>query len=297
SSLRPHRPERVFEVKRSIRQGCPLSAMLYSLTVEPLAQLVNKSRNISGVITPAGREVKIFQYADDTTLVLREGHSVDTALRCLSLFCNASGAEVNFTKSVLWFLGDQTGTRNRWGFREAEGGFKVLGVWLCGDSQQMVLTNWNRVLAKTSGILTLWKLRRMTLRGKVVVINALAGAALNYVLSVFPLPNLFPFVRMNDLGFVYKILTHSIKFLLKPNFSSVVKRYGHSIVSKALWASNDNMAAPSAVLWLVYRIFRTLRTLQKEYLPEIKPVWSGCIIWVIHLFNRVAKIFVIIFKS
>uniref|UniRef100_A0A3B3D7A0 Reverse transcriptase domain-containing protein n=1 Tax=Oryzias melastigma TaxID=30732 RepID=A0A3B3D7A0_ORYME len=161
----------VFGVQRSIRQGCPLSAMLYSLTVEPLALLVNKTSNISGVITPARSEVKIFQYADDTTLVLRDEHSVDAALKRLTLFCGASGAEVNFMKSVIWFLGDRTGTRNGWGFREAEGGFKVLGVWLSGDSHQVALKNWHGVLSKISGILSLWKLRRLTWRGKVVVIN------------------------------------------------------------------------------------------------------------------------------
>uniref|UniRef100_A0A3B3DIN6 Reverse transcriptase domain-containing protein n=1 Tax=Oryzias melastigma TaxID=30732 RepID=A0A3B3DIN6_ORYME len=131
----------VFDVKRSIRQGCPLSAMLYSLTVEPLALLINKTDNISGVITPAGRELKILHYADDTTLVLRDEQSVDTALRCLLLFCAASGAEINFMKSVLWSLGNRTGTQNKWGFRETEGGIKVLGVWLSGDSQHMVQTN------------------------------------------------------------------------------------------------------------------------------------------------------------
>lgn len=90
--------------------------------------------------------------------------------------------------------------------------------------------------------------------------------------------DLFPFVMMEDLGFVYKIFTQSMNVLLRPNFSSVTNRYGHSIVSKALWASRESIAAPLTEFLSSYRILRYLRTLQKECLLGRKPVWSGCMI-------------------
>ncbi len=33
-----------FPLERSVRQGCPLSALLYSITAEPLATLIKKIR-------------------------------------------------------------------------------------------------------------------------------------------------------------------------------------------------------------------------------------------------------------
>lgn len=49
--------------------------------------------------------------------------------------------------------------------------------------------------------------------------------------------DLFQFITIEDLGLEYKIWTHSIELLMKTNFLSAAKRYGHSTVSKALWAS------------------------------------------------------------
>lgn len=104
----------VFPVGRSVRQGCPLSAMLYSMTVEPLALMISADRDLRGVVTPAGREVKLFQFADDTSLVLRDEEGVHKVLGHLTSFCCASGAEVNLGKSEILFLGDKVGTTTNW---------------------------------------------------------------------------------------------------------------------------------------------------------------------------------------
>uniref|UniRef100_A0A3B3IL18 Reverse transcriptase domain-containing protein n=1 Tax=Oryzias latipes TaxID=8090 RepID=A0A3B3IL18_ORYLA len=95
----------VFSITRSIRQGCPLSAMLFSIAVEPLAGVITADDSIRGVVTPAGREIKMLAYADDTSLVLNNEASVDGALRQLQAYCRASGAKVNVHKSEIFFLG------------------------------------------------------------------------------------------------------------------------------------------------------------------------------------------------
>lgn len=55
---------------RSIRQGCPLSALLYTLVAEPLGLAINADSGIKGIpldgFKDFSKETKIYQYADDT---------------------------------------------------------------------------------------------------------------------------------------------------------------------------------------------------------------------------------------
>ena len=59
-----------FKLGRGIRQGCPLSAMLFILAVEVLADRIRKNDRIEGVIfgeNEKQKELKVLQYADDTS--------------------------------------------------------------------------------------------------------------------------------------------------------------------------------------------------------------------------------------
>lgn len=46
----------VFRLERSVRQGCPLSAMLYALSAEPLAGLLQQNEDVKGVEVPGERK-------------------------------------------------------------------------------------------------------------------------------------------------------------------------------------------------------------------------------------------------
>lgn len=43
-----------FEIGRSVRQGCPLSALLYAIAVEPLASLIKRDPRVEGITLPYG---------------------------------------------------------------------------------------------------------------------------------------------------------------------------------------------------------------------------------------------------
>ena len=64
-----------FKCTKGIRQGCPLSALLFVLSVEIMAIRLRKDKNIKGIqvkIDMKTHSLKISQLADDTTLFLGE---------------------------------------------------------------------------------------------------------------------------------------------------------------------------------------------------------------------------------
>ncbi len=61
-----------FPVERGIRQGCPISPMCFVLACELLSCHIRQSNEIKGIKLPGndGKEIRIIQFADDTTLFL-----------------------------------------------------------------------------------------------------------------------------------------------------------------------------------------------------------------------------------
>ena len=90
------------KLNNSIKQGCPVSALLYVLAAEPLAQAIIKNKNIKGVKIPNSEvEAKIFQHADDTNIFTGDKESIEETFQVLSLYSQASGAKINKQKSEI----------------------------------------------------------------------------------------------------------------------------------------------------------------------------------------------------
>ena len=58
-----------FQIQRGVRQGCALLPYLFVLSAEILAKKTRENKSIKGIFIN-NREIKLGQYADDTTLIL-----------------------------------------------------------------------------------------------------------------------------------------------------------------------------------------------------------------------------------
>jgi exonuclease III len=88
-----------FQVARGVRQGCPLSPLLFVLVAEVFGQAIRKSSEISGFRIPGGREVKISQYADDNTCIVTNSYGILKVIDIFHEYGRASGARLNTSKT------------------------------------------------------------------------------------------------------------------------------------------------------------------------------------------------------
>ncbi|CAB1347001.1 unnamed protein product [Coregonus sp. 'balchen'] len=179
----------VFDLASGVRQGCPLSALLFVLYIEPLGAAIRADTGVEGLLIPGscGLHVKMTQYADDTSLLLCKDSCLTRSLAIIGEFTRASGAVLNHAN----FLED--GVRGRMclggGYLSISiciGALKIL--WVLFETSASATLNWNRRIAVVQRKLGMWRARSLSFIGKVLVLNVDVLPSLLYMAYVYPLP-------------------------------------------------------------------------------------------------------------
>ena len=168
---------------RGVRQGCPLSPLLYVLVSEVLSNQIRKWLPGAG-----GLQFKVSQYADDATLFLKTERSLCRLLQTVELYERGSGAKLNTSKSEAMWLG-------RWRCNGASPfglnwvtKLRILGVHFSNGLVSVESDNWRAKLDKLELVLNLWKQRDLSFLGRALIVNVLGASRFYHVAKIISPP-------------------------------------------------------------------------------------------------------------
>lgn len=173
------------QINCGVRQGCPLSALLYVLCIEPLAQTLRRDQRIRGVGIPGGGGLtaKCILYMDDVNVLCTDLLSVNRTLDLTDWFGRASGSKLNRKKTQAQFYGPWTPDETAGLSLTVTQGQKILGIKF--DREGGGSLNWADVIGKVRQRLGLWTFRGLTMEGKVLIIKAVILPLFLLISSVF----------------------------------------------------------------------------------------------------------------
>ena len=177
-----------FNLERGIRQGCPLSAFLFILVVELLAHKIRCDVSIDGIKVKT-KVIKITQLADDTTCFVKNVRSLKQVLQVMNCFYECAGLKINVEKTKAMYLGSLQGTSDKpLNLSWTDGPIECLGMKFTSSMCNLYEYNYKDKICKLKNLLLLWSRRKLSLKGKVTVINNLAISPFIYLAQVEYVP-------------------------------------------------------------------------------------------------------------
>ena len=160
-----------FGVNWGVRQGDPLSPLLFILCLEVMACSIRLNDKIQG-IKIKNAEVKLSLFADDMTCFLRNKSSYQHLSCSLECFSKFSGLKLNEEKTEFFRLGVHNLCE------EFPCKFKlsiqILGVHFDYDELSREKANFEATLKSIKRTLSMWKWRGLTLIGRIQIVKSFA---------------------------------------------------------------------------------------------------------------------------
>ncbi|CAC5423418.1 unnamed protein product [Mytilus coruscus] len=206
-----------FHIKNGIRQGCPISALLYVLAAEPLHCRIVKNDKIKGIKVPnCDKEGLIYQHADDTTLSLCNKESIPEVFKEFDLYSKATGAKINKQKSEILCVGYgelSDVETEQFGLQVCKDAIQLLGVYVGPNKSLCDDMNWKNKIKKVRSLLNMWLQRQLTLQGRVTVVNTLMLSRFWHTLFVTSMPE-WAYVEIKRLcvNFIWDNRSHLVKY-------------------------------------------------------------------------------------
>lgn len=260
-----------FRVLRSVRQGCPLSALLYVLCIEPLAEAIRRDEKYEGIRLPNQKhEARLCQYADDMNVFVSNIASIERVLEWFNIYEKASGAKLNATKCRgLWIGPWKQRLDSPFGFIWSTC-VKFYGVFFGEGGAQMTATNIIRKMKQTA---YLYRDRALPLHLRAAVINVQLCAKVWYAGScvIFPKKSL---TLMNRVIFQFLWKWKKVEPVARRTLRAPTREGGLGIFDietklEALRCSRiRRMLSPTDALWKEFARYWMGLTLRQED-PEL----------------------------
>ena len=191
-----------FKVTRGVRQGDPLSCLLFNIAIEPLAEMIHQS-NLEGFkVSQLEKRTIVSLFADDTTVYLSEKDNIGDLYTILQTWCTASGAKFNLEKTEVIPIGfkdyrnqviqtartNQTSDPFNENIRIAKDGqvIRILGAWIGNSIDELAV--WSPIIEKIDARLHRWDVKRPSIEGRKIIAQWTIGAMTQYLTSAQGMP-------------------------------------------------------------------------------------------------------------
>ena len=257
-----------FLLQRGVRQGDPLSPLLFNIALEPLALGIRRHPDIHGV--KIGQlESLVNLYADDLLLCISNPvTSVPCLLNYINSFGRLSGYTINWNKSEFMPLTENFDANflNTLPFKVVREHFTYLGLQISRNPKLLFKLNFQPALVKLKADIEKWKLLPLSMVGRINAVKMVTLPRFLYLFQNLPiyLPNSF-FKQLDAiiLPFVwaYKTPRISRNHLQKTTSDGgfglpIFKHYYWAANARALsfWqlGSPEGLAADSSPLWIKF---------------------------------------------
>ncbi|KAG0934661.1 hypothetical protein G6F30_009715 [Rhizopus arrhizus] len=192
--------------RRGLRQGDPISPLLFNLAFEPLLRRTLSDSTYQGYSlprsprSPCSEPVKLLAYADDVLFLLNDPSDLTSLQEHLSLYSRASNARVNFHKTEalslsgarldpdsVWHTPLLSHRITRWHDCRSPQPVIYLGYPLSTSTSQRD-RYLETILCKIKSACVLHSQRSLSIRGRVTIVNSLILSKLWHILRVVSVP-------------------------------------------------------------------------------------------------------------
>ncbi|PPQ77059.1 hypothetical protein CVT24_009763 [Panaeolus cyanescens] len=184
-----------FQVTRGVRQGDPLSCLLFNIAIESLAETLRDSP-LKGIRVGDNERIIASLFADDTTVYLSEDDEAALLFNLLHNWCRSSGAKFNVTKTEIIPIGTSKYRENLRNTRKMKGTntssigaeiriasdntpVRVLGTWVGYDIDTDAI--WNKNIDEINTILNRWERSHPTQEGRRLLVNMYVAGKTQYL--------------------------------------------------------------------------------------------------------------------
>ncbi|GJW17908.1 RNA-directed DNA polymerase, eukaryota [Tanacetum coccineum] len=187
-------PTKEFQFFKGLKQGDPLSPFLFILVMETLHLSFKRIINAGlyrGISINGSLTLSHLFYADDVVFVGEwKDSNIHILLNVLKCFFLASGLKINLQKSKLMGLGVSSNVvnsaANLMGCSILQLPFNYLGVKVgCNMSY---IGSWDDVISKVSSRLSKWKIKSLSIGGRLTLLKSVLTSIPLYHMSIFKVP-------------------------------------------------------------------------------------------------------------
>jgi len=181
-----------FTLRQGVRQGDPLSCLLFNFSIEPLA--IKLQQKVKGLQVPGLDPVKVMLYADDVNLFLGDQDSVQEISATLAETSFTIGLKFNLEKTDMKPVGPHTFQEKCYRDQDMAGSnipgahilppvdpLCILGVWI--GSRDNALHRWTQIDVHIKKIISQWQVIRASVRNRSLLAKALMLSRCHFLMD------------------------------------------------------------------------------------------------------------------